>query len=468
MTSDDLTATTLTQAATRLRNREIGSVELVAACLARVDRYNDVLRAFLHRRDAAAIATAEAADQAFSVAPSVPIGVLTGVPLAHKDMFHRAGEYVTYGAHPRRGAWPTITSTIKCRLDRLLVPDLGGLNMSEYAAGPTGVNPHYGRCTNPWNTERLSGGSSSGSAAAVAARLVFGSIGSDTGGSIRIPAALCGVTGLKPTHGRVSRYGALPRVWSQDVIGPIARSAEDCAEILSAICGPDGFDPLLVVQAPPFVWPPSPGGHVRIGVLHMRDEADRTVESCVDAAVVALAQLGHQVRTVEWNSLDDTLTLAETMHKAEASALHATLLHDHGEDYGDFVRERLEDGLLIPAVRYLQARALRAPTARAFVHSTMSDIDVVVLPTVGCEAPLTSAQGDDTTQNRAILRKLTRLTRPFSYLGLPALSVPCGFGAQGMPIGLQMVGRPFAEATILRVAHDYQQVTDWHLRSPLT
>jgi aspartyl-tRNA(Asn)/glutamyl-tRNA(Gln) amidotransferase subunit A len=456
---------TISDAAALLRARAVSPEDLLHACAARIDQLNPVLRAFISRRDDEALVTARSAASALT--SSNPVSLLAGIPLAHKDMFFRAGEQVTFGAHPGRSQRPTFTATVKARLDRHLAPDLGGLNMSEYAAGPTGANPHHGRCANPWAFDRLSGGSSSGSAAAVAARMVFGSLGSDTGGSIRIPAAFCGVTGLKPTFGRVSRHGVMPRVWSQDSVGPIARSADDCATMLAAIAGPDGMDPLVVAAAPAFVWPGRPLGSVaRIGVLEVKEHADRDVERCMEAAIDDLRRLGHRVGIAHWSKMQDVLTLAEVMHKAEATAIHDVWLRDRPEEYGDFVRERFEEGLAISAVRYLQAQSLRLPMAQDFVNNALRDFDVLLLPTVGCQAPRASEADEDSEASRRILRKLTQFTRPFSYLGLPALSVPCGFGDAQMPVGLQVVGRPFAETTVLTIGHLYQQETDWHRQHP--
>jgi aspartyl-tRNA(Asn)/glutamyl-tRNA(Gln) amidotransferase subunit A len=410
----------------------------------------------------AGLDTAHAAAQALARGAASP---LTGIPLAHKDMFERAGELNTFGAHPQRARRAPRTSTVKARLDAVLAPDLGGLHMSEYAAGPTGENAHHGRCANPWDPERLCGGSSSGSAVAVAAGMVFGSIGSDTGGSIRIPAALCGVTGVKPTYGRVSRHGAMPRVWSQDSIGPIARSAADCAILLAHIAGADGLDPLVVAAAGRFDWQPQSRAW-RLRVLDLREPVDRDVERCVDAAVAQFARGGCSVATARWPGLADVLALAEVVHKVEASALHDRLLREQPGEYGAFVRERFEEGLGISGVRYLQAQSLRAPTAREFVEGVLGDADAAVLPTIGCVAPRASAMASGSDCARALLRKLTRFTRPFSYLGLPAISVPCGFGEAGMPVALQIVGRPFAEGTLLSIASAYQHATDWHRRRP--
>jgi aspartyl-tRNA(Asn)/glutamyl-tRNA(Gln) amidotransferase subunit A len=461
----NLADATLTQAAGLLREGQASSDDLLQACVAQIEQLNPLLRAFLHTRLGAAHLAADNADRA--LASSGWTSLLTGIPLAHKDMFSRANELSTFGAHPSRSERARFTATVKARLDQNLALDLGGLHMSEYAAGPTGGNVHHGRCLNPWAIDRLCGGSSSGSAVAVAARMIYGSLGSDTGGSIRIPAALCGVTGLKPTFGRVSRHGVMPRVWSQDCVGPIARNVDDCAIIFAAILGPDGLDPLLVNGAPEFEWPARGlNRKFRIGVLDMPEHADRDVEKCIEQAVLDLRNLGHSVGVARWSGMADVQSLAETAHKAEASAIHDIYLREDPESYDKFVRARFEEGLMIPAVRYLQAQSMRPLMAREFVENVLGQFDVVILPTVGCQAPLAAEVSDDSESGRTMLGKLTAFTRAFSYLGLPALTVPCGFGDAGVPVGLQIVGRPFAESTVLAVGQAYQKGTPWHTERP--
>jgi len=447
-----------------LRSGQTTAAELTRLSEARIRACDPGLNAFLSLRPAAA-SQAAAADAA--LAQGTAGSPLAGIPLAHKDMFYRTGETTTFGAHPAFWKQAEITSAVKAGLDHSLAVDMGTLNMSEFAAGPTGENVHHGRCANPWATDRLSGGSSSGSAAAVAARMIYGSIGSDTGGSIRVPAALCGVTGLKPTYGRVSRHGAMARVWSQDSIGPIARSAEDCALLLQAIAGPDPRDPLSTLTAPPF----EPRLHdvraIRIALPHaLLAEADDDVATCFSAAIQALAAAGAHMDTVRWTDVDAIHALAEVTHKAESTALHDNQLSAHPGKYGAFVRQRFEEGALIPAVRYLQAQSLRPAMVERFLREVMQSCDAVALPTVACVAPVARSLEDDIDANRQLLGRLTRYTRPFNYLGLPALTVPCGFGRDGLPVGMQLVGRPFDEATILRIGHFYQTLTDWHHRSP--
>ncbi|TCT09651.1 amidase [Paralcaligenes ureilyticus] len=237
--------------------------------------------------------------------------------------------------------------------------------------------------------------------------------------------------------------------------------------IFSAILGPDGLDPLVVTGAPAFEWPPlSLERTLRVGVLEMPEQADRDVERCIEQAVIDLRGIGHKVSVARWSDMADVQTLAETVHQSEASTIHDALLRKDPESYDEFVRARLEDGLMIPAVRYLQAQSMRLVMVRNFVENVFSGFDVLVLPTVACQAPLASELKEDSQASRKMLRKLTCFTRPFSYLGLPALTVPCGFGDAGLPIGLQIVGRPFAENFILAIGQSYQKATQWHTARP--
>lgn len=462
--NDDLLALTISEVSPLLLRGDISSAELVNASQKRIDHLNPTLNAVLNMREAAS-SEAEAIDKSlYGQTRRTP---LAGIPLAHKDMFYRKGETSTFGAHEAFWKKGTTTSAVKTRLDDSLALDVATLHMAEFASGPTGENTHHGRCLNPWSIEHLSGGSSSGSAVAVACGMVFGSIGSDTGGSIRVPSALCGVTGLKPTAGRVSRYGAMARAWTQDSIGPIARSAEDCSLLLEAIAGADPRDPLSALNAPSLTPQFSPGRMVHIGVIDsLVAEADSDVLACVNNAVKDLAGKGFQIKSANWADIENVQALAELTHKAESTALHDHSVRKSPGKYSDAIRRRFEEGTMISAVRYLQAQSMRSMMTEQFIRDVMKNCDVIVIPTVACVAPaaLTLAQGIDV--NKQLLSRLTRYTRPLNYLGLPALTIPCGFGLGGLPVGLQLIGRPFDEAMLLYVARFYQTITDWHSHSP--
>jgi aspartyl-tRNA(Asn)/glutamyl-tRNA(Gln) amidotransferase subunit A len=426
-----------------LRARHVSSRELVDACLARVARWQPRINAFVAVEQ-------QPADE--------------GVPLAHKDMFYRKGRVSNCGSKIRRGWIAQETSTALSRLDAAGMPQIGTLSMAEFAYGPTGHNEHWGDCRNPWNPDYIAGGSSSGSGAAVAARLVFGALGSDTGGSVRIPAAACGVTGLKTTWGRVSRHGAMPLSHSLDTIGPLARSAEDCALILAAIAGFDPKDPLSSRE---------PAGDYVLAKRKFRvalssDWIERHAEAEVAAAVLAAARdLGATLIEVEPLEFDMLSAHCITVMQAEAAAQHGRWMRERPGDYSSAVRSRLESGFAVPAAAYLEALRLRAAWLERFCSTTLANADLYLLPAMNVRVPTLEQTGPRGGAGMpALLAEVTRLTRWVNYLGVPALVVPCGFDSLGLPIGLQLVGRPFAEAALLAAGHALQRETDWHRRMP--
>jgi len=439
----DPAALSLAAAAQALRARHLSSRELVEACLARIARWQPRINAFVSVEQHPAN---------------------EGVPLAHKDMFYRQGRVSNCGSKIRRGWVARETSTALSRLDAAGMLQLGTLNMVEFAFGPTGHNEHWGDCRNPWNLDYITGGSSSGSGAAVAARLVFGALGSDTGGSVRIPAAACGVTGLKTTWGRVSRHGAMPLSHSLDSIGPLARSAEDCALILAAIAGFDPKDPVSSRE---------PAGDYVLAKRQFRvalssDWIERHADPEVAAAVRAAArQLGASLVEVEPPDFDTLSAHCITVMQSEASAQHAHWMRERPGDYSSAVRSRLEAGFAVPAAAYLEALRLRAAWLERFCATTLAGADLYLLPAMSLRVPTLEQTGPRGGADMpALLAELTRLTRWINYLGVPALVVPCGFDSRGLPIGLQLVGRPFAEATLLAAGHAFQRETDWHSRAP--
>jgi aspartyl-tRNA(Asn)/glutamyl-tRNA(Gln) amidotransferase subunit A len=383
-------------------------------------------------------------------------------------MFYRAGHVSNCGSKIRRGWVAPTTSAALERLDAAGALQIGTLNMAEFAYGPTGHNEHWGDCRNPWDVTRITGGSSSGSGAAVAARLVFGALGSDTGGSVRLPAALCGVTGLKTTLGRVSRHGAMPLAHSLDTIGPLARSAQDCALLYAEIAG---FDPRDATTSRESVNADisQPARGLRIGMASawLERQAHPEVATAVRDAARAMREAGMTVQEVEPPDLEPLIAHAMVVMQAEASAQHARWMRERPADFGSAVRARLEPGYAIPATVYLDSLRLRAPFLEKFCAATLRDVDAFLLPVLNILAPTleqTGASGG--TEMRKVIAELTPLTRWVNYLGVPALALPGGFDTRGMPIGLQLVARPFAEETLLRIGHAFQQATDWHLRAP--
>ena len=468
MTSD-LRSMSLTEVSVALRSQQVSSVELTRACLERAAAINPVLNCFLSIQADAALAAAQIADT--QISRGEWRGPLHGVPLAHKDMFYRAGQVCTGGSLIRRDFVPAFDSSMAVRLQAAGAIWIGALNMSEFAANPAGHNWHYGHCRNPWDRDSITGGSSSGSAAAVAARACYGSVGSDTGGSIRVPAAICGVVGLKPTYGRVSRYGALPRVWSLDTVGPLARTVEDCAALTHVLAGRDTHDPTTAdLPVPDYA---AQLGHgiegLRIGVptAFFFDDVDASVQALLDAALEVLVGLGARVVEVEVPDQQRLFTISDAVAKVEASTMHGRWMRERPQDYSLFLRSRIESGFHVPATRYLEALALRGRILQQFVHSAFSQADVLFAPVIPMQVPkLAQTEVGTAADVQRVIVGLTRCTRNLNFLGLPGLSVPCGFTENGMPAGFQLIGRPFAEARLLRAGHAYQRSTDWHRREP--
>ncbi|BBK43800.1 amidase [Allostella vacuolata] len=452
-----------------IRGGQLSAVEATRAALDRIAAWQPVVNAFVRLEADAALA--RAADLDRDAAAGRWAGPLHGVPLAHKDMFARAGSAMTGGsailaAQPQPEPAPAVA-----RLEAAGAITLGWLNMSEFAAGPTGHNIHFGHNRNPWDPARVTGGSSAGSGAAVAARMVAGALGSDTGGSIRLPAAMNGLVGLKPTYGRISRAGSMPRAWSLDTIGPLTRTAADAALMTAAAAGHDPRDPTTTrrpfPQDPAFLERPVAG--LRLGLPPGDWMADATdeVTAAVAAAMAVLADLGMAAAPVAVPSLDPFFALGDAISKSEAAAAHGAWMRSRPQDYSVHVYSRTEAGFHIPATRYLEATALRGRFLRQFVETVFTEVDVLAAPILTFPVP-TIAETDEehTAAIPAMVARLTRYTRPFNYLGLPALALPIGFDAAGLPMAVQLVGRPFAEPLLLRVAHQYQQATGWHRRVP--
>jgi aspartyl-tRNA(Asn)/glutamyl-tRNA(Gln) amidotransferase subunit A len=416
-----------------------------------------------------ALAAARLADK--EIARGLVRGPLHGVPMAHKDMYYRESVASTCGSKIRREARATTTATALKRLDAAGALQFGVLNMAEFAFGPTGHNWHFGHCRNPWDTSRITGGSSSGSGASVAARANFAALGSDTGGSIRLPSTFCGVTGIKPTYGRVSRTGAMPLSFSKDTVGPLARSVEDCALILGVIAGADPADPTSSRRPVPDysakLERPAAGLRIAFSRRYFYDGIDPEIEAIMRASLEQFRKLGAHIVEVELPEVEPWNAATSVVIGAEAATIHAEWLRTRPDDYSPQVRARLSHGLSIPATAYIDALRLRASALREFSKAVFSRADVFHAPVVGFQTPTIAETevggGDDMMK---VLGRITRLTRLVNYLGVPALSVPAGFTRAGMPIGMQLLARPFAEATLFACGHAYQKATDFHLKAP--
>jgi len=458
----------LTEVAQAIAQKQVSSREVTQSCLGRIAQWQPRLNAFMAIEAEGALAAADAADAA--LAKGRRRGALHGVPLAHKDMYYDAGKVVTCGSKIRRDWVATTTATSLQRLKDAGTIRLGSLQMSEFAYGPTGHNAHYGPVHNPWAPDHITGGSSSGSGSAVAARLTFAALGSDTGGSIRMPAHFCGVTGLKTTVGRISRAGAMPLSQSLDTVGPLARSAEDCALLLGLMAGADPNDPTAIGGAVPDYMAAMRESlkDLTIGVptAFYVDDLDADTARILDATVATLNREGAQVVQVELPDQRQLTSACQFVLAVEAAAFHKRWMIERPQDYGSQVLMRLQNGLAIPGVSYLEAMRWRGPALAAYLAAT-AGVDLVLAPVAPVAAP-TIAESDvgNSPDAEAVIQRLTRFTRPVNYLGLPSLSIPAGFTGKGLPVGMQLIGRPFDEATLLRAGAAFQRATDFHSRCP--
>lgn len=457
-------------AASLIHRKELSPVELVRAVLDRIEAYGDRINAYIALHAEEAIQAARHAEDA--LVHRHPLGPLHGVPLAVKDLFFEEGLPTTAGSRVLQDFVPREDATAIRRLREAGAVLLGRLNLHELAYGVTSENPHFGPVRNPWNLSRIAGGSSGGSAAAVAASLCLASLGTDTGGSIRIPAACCGVVGVKPTYGRVSRHGVLPLAWSLDHAGPITKSVEDAALLLEVLAGRDPRDPTTSPLAVPAYSRMLGGGlgGVRVGVPtgFFTDpvEIEPAVWAAVQGAIHVMESVGASITEVAMPFLRHAPAVQFLTLATEASANHGWLLRTRGRELGMDVRRRLELGEFIPAPLYVRAQQARRRLVREFAD-VFRDADLLVTPTLPVVAP---PLGAETVAIQGVQKRiqptLTRFTGPLNLTGLPAISVPCGFDSGGLPVGLQMVGRPFDEATLLRAAYAYEEVSRVHARRP--
>ena len=477
---------TILEAADLIRERRASALELAREMLARAESLQPHLDPFIRITGDRLLGGAAQADE--EIAAGRHRGSLHGIPITLKDLIDVAGEVTTAGGTILPDTPATEDATVWARLRDGGAALLGKMNLQEFAFGPTGINPHYGAARNPWDTDRITGGSSSGSAAAVAAGIGFASIGTDTGGSIRCPSALCGVTGLKPTFGRVPRTGVFPLSDSQDHVGPIATTALDCALLLDLMAGPDGRDATVTERTPPRAFEKlrewstaSPGGGpaaagggstprpsltgVRLGVVRPhRDLAQPVVQAAFNEAATQLAALGAELVGVDLAGEEELTQASMAIVRFDGARLHAGWFRERPEAYGPDLRVAFERVLARPPAEYEEAvRARRRLVAE--VLAQQRGLDGLIGPTMLDPAPPIVDFADVEKAANARTR-LLRLTYLYDATGQPAVTVPCGFSSDGLPIGLQIAAAPWREVDCLRVAHAYQQVTDWHLRRP--
>ncbi|NBB48514.1 amidase [Rhizobium sp. CRIBSB] len=447
----------LSEAANAIRRGDISSVEMTKAALARAKSSQKRLNAFIEIEEQPALEAAEAADKA--LADGRETGSLHGVPLAHKDMYDRRGFVTGCGSKIRTGHVASDTSTVMARLQAAGAITIGRLNMSEFAMGPTGHNFHHGRALNPIDPALVTGGSSSGSGAAVGGGVVMAALGSDTGGSIRLPAACCGVVGIKPTQGRVSRHGVMPLSFSQDCVGPLARRVADAYLLLQQIAGPDGLDPTCVSVIPPQDLT-SDLSAIRVGIAGgvFADGLDGDVAKGMELAIETLSPLVGAVSSATLPDLTAIAELANVVAMAEAGAAHFDWMRERPEDYGPQIRMRLSQSLAMPAPIYLRALQIRAVMLKACLNTTFAQADVLIAPAMPFLPPL-SADVDIGTSPRmnAVVSAMTSFTRPFSYLGLPVVTLPVAQSQGGLPVALQIIARPWREDLAASVAQSLER-----------
>jgi aspartyl-tRNA(Asn)/glutamyl-tRNA(Gln) amidotransferase subunit A len=458
----DLTSLTILEAAQLIENREISPVELTRAYLARIEALDSRLNAFITLTPEAALQSARQAESA--IGEGGYLGPLHGIPLALKDLYETAGVRTTAGSKMFSGHVPEKDCAAWERLRAAGAINLGKLNLHEIALGVTNNNPHFGACYNPWALDHSPGGSSGGSGAALAADLCLGSLGSDTGGSIRIPASLCGIVGLKPTYGRVSLRGVIPLSWNLDHAGPMARRVRDAAVLLQAIAGYDPLDAYSInIPVPDFVRHIDGdvrGWRVALAQDDFFNTANEEVLAAVRQAAKSFEGLGAQVSEVEFPGAYDAAQANGLMTPSDAAAFYKDQLQQRPEDFGEDVRQRLQTGAAYTSTEYILARRSQTVLRRQF-EGFFDKFDVLLTPTTPVPAP--TLEGPNAVEQA---RLLTRFTAPFNLTGLPALSLPCGFTLDGLPIGLQIIGRPWAESKILNAGFAYERATEWHKRKP--
>ena len=457
--SDEIAYATIAELGARYRKRDLSPVEVTQALLARIEKLDPILHAFVTLTADSALAEARSAEEALRRGDARP---LLGIPVAHKDIYLTRGVRTTGGSALLADWIPDEDATCVHRWRAAGTVQLGKLITHEFAFGLQFPGHRFPPAKNPWNLDHIPGGSSSGSGAALAAGLVTGATGSDTGGSIRGPAAFCGIVGLKPTYGRSSRAGVLTLSWTLDHTGPMARTVQDCAFLLQPLAGYDPADPASS-RAPVDDYVAPLGRDIRglkIGVprAYFLEEVDAEVARAFEEALETLRRLGAEVRDVQIPSLRGAHSFLLIL-MAEAYAYHESDIREHPELYGDVLRERILAGALVTASEYTQAQRIRAEICRETAE-VLKTVDVLASPTALKPAtPFAQAFDPEFAFPKSNMA-------PFNLTGLPTLALPCGFSASGLPVSFQLSGRPFEEATVLRAGHAYEQATTWHTRRP--
>jgi aspartyl-tRNA(Asn)/glutamyl-tRNA(Gln) amidotransferase subunit A len=451
----------LTEVSKAVQKKEVSPVELTRACLDRIERLNPKLNAFITVTTGPALEEARKAEA--EIGRGEWKGPLHGIPLAVKDLIETAGIKTTAASAVLKDYVPTTDAEVVRRLRAAGAILLGKLNLHEFAYGGSGIIGHFGIARNPWNTAYIAGGSSSGSAAAVAAGLCYGAIGTDTAGSIRLPAAYCGITGLKPTYGMVSTRGVIPLSASCDHVGPMARTAADAALILQAIAYYDVQD-IFCQKFPPVYYPSAieePTASLRLGVAPaFWIDADDETKTAVDTAVAELGKLSSGIQEIALSTEAD-----RTVVISESYAYQQKFLPNREKEYDPETLKRIRGGANVTAAQHIQAYRELLQHRREILQ-LFESIDIILTPTTPAIVPSIAELQSEPEQLRSKELVMLRNTRPFNVYGLPAISVNCGFSKSGLPIGLQITGASGAEGTVLALAHAYQKQSDWHKKRP--
>ena len=456
----DTTSLTITDALEAVAKRQTTPQDLAEACFNQINRLNPTLNAYI-----TVIPPQDMLDTQQPPLNTAPLNhALRGVPIAVKDLFDVEGILTTAGSKFFANNIADQDAFVVDKLKQSGALINGKTNTHEIALGITGDNPHYGTARNPWNTEHIPGGSSSGSAIAVATGMALGALGTDTGGSIRIPASLCGIVGFKPTRGRVSTRGVFPLSWNLDHVGPLTKCVKDAAIILQVISAYDAIDPssirMLTGDYLGHLIDDMHGRKIAIGTGDFIETSDPEILNAVRETVKVFESMGCKVEKVNLDWLRDVALANKTMTQSDGAAVHRDRIKEHPEMFGDDIRRRLEEGASRSATEYILARRTQAEAKKRF-ELFFESYDFLLLPTTPIAAP--TIEGHDAVEQAG---RLTRFTAPFNLTGLPALSVPCGFTKDDLPIALQIVARAWGDAKVLNAGYAYEQATEWHKNLP--
>ncbi|MFT9846084.1 amidase [Aneurinibacillus sp. REN35] len=465
--NNKLAAKSIEELAPLLQNKEVSPVDVTEAVLEQAETYNPQINAYIHITRDKALAASKQAEK--EIMAGQYRGPLHGIPMALKDILYFKDEVATIGSKIHQDFTPSYDATVVSKLKEAGVIFTGTLNMHEYAWGATTNNPHFGPCRNPWDIEKIPGGSSGGSGAAVAADMTIASVGTDTGGSIRIPASACGIVGLKPTHGRVSKYGCFPLAWSLDHIGPMTKTVWDAAAMLEVMAGYDSKDPTCVntPTAPYTTLLSTDVSRMKIGIneAYFFHNVDPEVELLIRNGIRLLEQMGAEIISIELPTMQYAEFAEMITITSEASAIHHENLRQRPQDFGDDVRLLLELGEIPSAVDYLQAQQIRRRLDLEYKQA-FEQVDVLLTPTLPI---LPSFIGQDIVhlngKDVSFLDHIIRFTGVGNLTGLPALSLPCG-QSDGLPVGLQIMGPAFREDLVLHVAYALEQANIMSVKKP--